>query len=142
MRFDLMNNIHPVTAVSAGVATSDNTPIVSAIVDTLDFNSVCLIIALGTLATAAATFSVTLNAGDDPALSDAAPVPADELNGTLLEAAFDGANDGENRKLGYVGVKRYLELTITPTGNTGDVELAVLAILANAQNGPTDNPPI
>jgi len=137
---DLMNSIHTAVALAPVVAT-DNTAQVSAIIDTRGYDSLTFAILAGTLADADATFAVTMDHGDASNLSDAASVPTAEILGTLALAGLTFADDAETRKVGYLGAKRYVRLTITPTGNTGNAPLAVLAILGHPAIRPTANPP-
>jgi hypothetical protein len=58
------------------------------------------------------------------------------LLGTEAEAGFQFDDDDEVRKIGYRGDKRYVRLTITPSGNTGDAPLAALAILGGPKLAP------
>lgn len=138
---DLMNNVHPVRAL-APVSVSDNTAQVSQIIDRLGYDSLTFLIAAGSLADADATFAVTMDDGDAANLSDAAAVAATDLIGTYAKAGFQFDDDNEPRKIGYRGTKRYVRLTITPTGNASAALLCVIALLAHASQKPTANPPI
>lgn len=137
---DMMNNIHPVPAIAPVVAT-DNTALVSAIIDLRDYDSCTFVIQTGTLADADATFAVTMEHGNASNLSDTAAVTAGDLVGTLALAGFTFADDGECRKIGYVGSRRYVRLTITPTGNTGNAPIAAVAYLGHPRIAATANPP-
>lgn len=140
---DQLNLLHFVKALApVAVALADNTAQVGAIIDRKGYESLTYVILPGVLADANATFAVTMEHGDDSGLSDTAAVAAPDLVGTLALAGFQFDDDGEPRKVGYVGPKRYTRLTITPTGNTGDAPLAVLAVLGNPAKAPTPNPPI
>jgi hypothetical protein len=138
---DLLNNIHPVPAIPPGAAVTDNTPIVSSIIDRLGFNSLAILIAMGDLADTNATFAVTMEHGDEANLSDTAAVPAELLSGTLALAGFTYTHDNKTRKVGYVGGKRYVRLTITPAGNTGNAFVSAVAVLGHPASAPTANPP-
>lgn len=138
---DQMSQFHPVVAVPPGTAPTDNTPIVSAIIDAMGFGSLTFLIQLGTLADADATFTVAWEHGNQPNLSDATAATADELCGTLALAGFTAADDGEARKIGYCGNKRFHRLTITPAGNGAAANVAVLALLGLPSLSPTPNPP-
>ena len=83
---------------------------------------------------------MTLDEGNDPALSDAAPVAAKDLVGTLALAGFTEASDGTTRKVGYIGNKRYTRLTITPTGNAAAAPMSAIALLGHPVSAPTPNP--
>ena len=141
MRRDLMNNIHPLRAISP-VSVADNTAQVSQIIDTQGFQSLTWLIATGALADTDATFAVLAEHGDEANLSDAAAVTDDELIGTEALAGFQFDNDNETRKLGVKSVKRYHRLTITPSGNAAAALLSAIALLGHPDQAATDNPPV
>jgi hypothetical protein len=136
---DLFNNITVARAISP-VSVSDNTAQVGAIIDRQGFNSLTFAIALGSLADADATFAVTIDHGDNSALADAASVPAGDLLGTAALAGFTFADDNATRKIGYRGTKRYVRLTITPSGNASAALIAAVALLSHPHAAPTSNP--
>lgn len=121
------------------LATGD-TPFVGEIIDHQGYDAAAYEIATGELGDANATFAVLLEEGDDSGLSDAADVAdADMVSqtpGTAPETAagFDYSHDDEVRRLGYIGTKRYTRLTITPSGNTGNVYLGAICVLS--KRGP------
>ena len=139
---DLINNIDMKRAIAPAAATTDNTARVTQILDRIGAESVALAIILGDLADADATFAVTMEHGDAADLSDATAVPADQLNGTLTMAGFNFSNDNALRKIGYLGGKRYVRATITPSNNAGNVFVAAAWILGKNNLRPTPNPPI
>jgi hypothetical protein len=141
MRSDLFDNINPLPLFEPKAASTDNTAFVSSIIDTAGYESCTLVIVTGTDADADATFAVTMEHGDDSALADTAAPATTDLLGTLAQAGYTFANDYKTRKLGYVGSKRYVRMTVTPTNNTGNVFLAGVAILGHPRNKPTANPP-
>ncbi len=138
---DQMNHIHPVRAISP-VSVADNTAAVSEIIDTRGFDSLTFVIATGSLADADATFAVLVEDGDASDLSDNAAVSDDHLVGTEALAGFTFGDDNETRKIGYVGNKRYVRLTVTPTGNASAALIAAVAILGHPHRQPTANPPV
>lgn len=138
-----MNRLHHNIAPTAGIApqvATDNTALVSAIVDRRGYHDAEWIIATGTLADADATFVVLLEHGDDSGLSDAAAVPDNQLLGTEVLAGFTFAADNTTRRLGYIGDKRYLRLTITPSANTGNAPLCAICVLGMPATAPVANP--
>ena len=139
---DLANHLHLKRAISPAPAVTDNTPIVSQIIDRLGYDKLVFAILLGALADTDATFVVLVEHGDAANLSDAAAVPDAQLTGTEALAGFTFADDDKVRKIGYVGPKRYVRLTITPAGNAGNALIAAVAILAAGRYGPTPNPPV
>lgn len=141
-KFDLHNHIQTVPLIAPVAARTDNTAIVSAIIDTRGYGSVEFVLVTGTNTDTNATFAVTVEHGDDSGLSDTAAPAATELLGTLALASFDFSNDIVTRKLGYIGSKRYVRLTVTPSGNdSGNIFIAGIAVLAKAILEPTANPP-
>lgn len=127
-------------------STADNTAAVSQIIDTQGWDGVMFAILTGSLADADATFAVLLEEGAAANLSDAAAVADADMTsqtaGTAPEtaAAFTFAADDQVRKLGYIGNKRYVRLTITPSGNSGAALLAAVAILTRGDRTPMTQP--
>lgn len=142
-KFDLHNSIHPVPLFAPIAAqTNSDTARVSAIIDTRGYGSCELILINGTNTDTNATFVVLVEDGDDSSLNDNAAVADSELVGTEALAGFTYADDVECRKIGYVGNKRYVRVTVTPTGNnSGDWFMAGVAILGHPSIAPTANPP-
>jgi hypothetical protein len=136
---DQFNNLQP---LQAGVAApTDDTAVTSGIVDLQGYKSLTFMIAAGTLADADATFTVSVAEGDESDLSDAAAVADADLLGTEVLASFQFDDDGETRKIGYIGTKRYVQLTITPANNGGAAPIAVIPVLGSPAVAPVANPP-
>ncbi len=133
---DISNSLKVSTAISPVNAGSGDTPIVSSIIDTKGFDSLMFAIAMGSLADANATFTTLVEDGDSDTLADNAAVADAQLDGTEAGASFTFAHDNSTRKIGYHGNKRYVRLTITPSGNTGDVYLSAVAIQGHAHAEP------
>lgn len=138
---DFINNIQVKRAISPVVVT-DNTAQVSQIIDTQGYDSAAFIIALGTLSDADTTAVVLLEEGDQANLSDnGAVADADMISQSTsttpeLAAGFQFDDDNEVRKIGYIGAKRYLRLTVTPSGNTGNIPIAAVAVLGKPNISP------
>lgn len=146
MMRDLHNNIKASRALSPVAATTDNTAYVSQILDTAGFFSAEFIGITGSLADADATFTVLVEDGDDSALSDNAAVADVFLLGTeagtvtagaaVTGAAPGFADDNKTFKIGYIGPKRYVRVTITPAANSGNIFLAGVWIQGHPRVGP------
>jgi hypothetical protein len=134
---DLYNNIEVRRGFSPAAAVTDNTAYVSQIIDMRGFKSLVWCILLGSLVDADMTTVFLMEDGDDSGLSDAAAVADVKMDPTEIIAAFDFGDDNTVRKIGYVGEKRYVRLTITPSANTGDMFVAVMALLGDADRRPT-----
>lgn len=134
-QIDLHNVIDVRLAISPQVVAND-TALVSEIIDRAGFDALEFAIATGDLADADAIFTVLVEDGDDPALTDAAPVADGGLLGTEAAASFTFADDDSAFKIGYRGNKRYVRLTITPANNTGNAAISALAILGGPHLAP------
>ena len=140
---DLHNNIHPLVGIAPVAARTDDTAIVSTIVDTAGYGSCEFVIVTGTNTDADATFTVLVEDGNNSSLTDNAAVADAQLLGTEALAGFTFADDAETRKIGYVGGKRYVRVTVTPSGNgAGNIFLAGVWLLGHPADAPTDNPPV
>lgn len=147
---DLYNRVKLVDRfIEPQTQTNLDTAIVSQIVDRAGYEQVLFAIALGTLTDANATVSVKIEEGAAANLSDAANVATTDLqleNGTGRMAttpaanhqvAFDFSADLKTFKIGYIGMKRYLRVTVTPSGNdAGAIPIAVTCILGGARHQP------
>lgn len=143
MRADLHNSIDVKRGLSPVAAGTDNTPYVSQIVDTAGYDSVEFLLMIGANTDADATFTVLVEDGDDSDLVDDGAAVADAfLLGTEALASFTFADDNECRKIGYIGTKRYVRVTVTPANNgAGNIFMAGLWLLGHPRNMPTANPP-
>lgn len=137
---DLMNLID-VKRVISPVSVADTTAQVGQIIDRKGYDSLTYLIATGSIADAAATFTVLLEESDSSDMSGAAAVVDADLIGTEALAGFQFDDDNECRKLGYKGAKRYTRLTITPVGNASAALVAAVAVLGSPALSPTTNPP-
>lgn len=134
---DLTNNIHPVIAI-APVTISDGTAQVSGAIDTKGYESVTFVIQTGTLADADATWAVTVKEGDTSTQGSHTAVADIDLIGTEAAAGFAFGDDGEARKIGYKGGKRYVSIEIDDVvANTGSAPMAVVCLLGHARSAPT-----
>lgn len=142
--YDLHSNILGVQAIAPAEFVAAGFVATSAIIDTFCFGSIEFMTNTGASAPNAATYSVLVEDGDDPALADAAPVSdtfligGDPENGISPEegAGWVGDEDFVIRRIGYVGKKRYLRYTVTAVGNTQSI-FSVTAILSHPVKAKT-----
>jgi hypothetical protein len=132
---DLHNSLKITPAIAPQVETG-NTAIVSAIIDRANYPDLEFAICTGTLSDADTTLTILVEDGNNSGLSDNAAVADSELLGTEAGQAITFADDGETRKIGYIGAKRYVRLTITPANNTGNIPIAAVAIQGGARKQP------
>lgn len=136
---DIMNGLDLKRAVSPQAARTDNTAIVSTVADLKGYDGAMLAINIGANTDTNATFAVLIEDSDDN--STFAAVADEYLNGTEALAGFQFDDDNELRKVGYVGIKRYLRATITPSGNdSGNIFVAAEWVLRPLRV-PAANPP-
>lgn len=140
---DLANRLDFKRGLSPVAAGTDNTALVSQILDTKGLKGAVFAVLIGANTDTDATFAVLVEDGDDSDLVDDGAAVADEfLTGTEAIASFTAdADDNKVRKIGYVGPKRYVRVTITPTGNnSGNIFIAGCWV-TEPLDKPTANPP-
>jgi hypothetical protein len=136
MMQDLASNLKCLLAEPPIAARTDNTAIVSEILDTAGFGSAVFVGVMGTNTDADATFTVLVEDGNVANLSDNAAVADEHLVG--VEAmALDYASDNKVFKIGYTGPKRYVRVTITPANNgAGNIFFAAVWIQGHPRKAP------
>jgi hypothetical protein len=139
MRDNISNK--QVKRVLSPVSVADNTAQVGQVIDRQGYDSLAYLILTGSLADADVTFTVLLEESDASGSGFAAVADADmvsQTSGTAPETAagFQFDDDNEVRKIGYVGNKRYVRVTITPANNAAAGLLAAVAVLENAEQKP------
>jgi hypothetical protein len=138
---DSISSVQLKRAISP-VSVAADTAQVSQIIDRQGYDSAAFYILTGSIADADVTFTVLLEEGDASNMSDAAAVAdadmVSQTSGVAPETAagFRFDDDDEVRKIGYVGAKRYLRLTITPANNASAALLAAVAVLSNPAQAP------
>lgn len=137
MNRDFHNAIKVSRGLSPVVAGTDNTAYVSQILDTAGFNAHEFLILIGANTDADATFTTLVEDGDNASLTDNAAVADAFLLGTEVAASFDFSHDNQTRKIGYIGPKRYVRVTITPANNAaGNIYIAGVWVQSGAIKQP------
>lgn len=137
-----MDSLDPVIAIAPKATITDTTAMVSGIIDTAGYDGLTFVIVTGALAGATGTYAVTMEHGNDSALADTAVPAASDLVGSgTTGASFAVANVNSTRKVGYIGSKRYVRLTITPSGSNTGMFAAAIAIKGLPHVAPQPNPP-
>lgn len=134
---DLHNNILVSRGLSPVAAGTDNAAYVSQIIDTANFEATEFLLMIGANTDADATFTVLVEDGNVANLSDNAAVADANLLGTEALASFDYSDDNETRKIGYIGNKRYVRVTVTPANNgAGNIYMAGVWVQCGARKAP------
>lgn len=136
---DIMDRVHVTPAFAPKAAVTDNTAQVSTAADLKGYGSCMLAYILGTNADTDMTYTLLVEDSDDN--SAWAAVDDAYLNGTEVLGSADFGDDGETRKIGYTGIKRYVRATITPANNTGNIFIGGVWVLGQPSRQPTANPP-
>ncbi len=132
--FDLHHNCD-VRISLANQAIGSTSVVEGEIIDTKGFEALEFGIQMGTITDG--VYTIKLEHGDDPALSDAEDVSAEE---TLGDADFALTDDDTAKRIGYIGKKRYARISIdAATVSTGVDAVSSLAILAYAHHQPVDD---
>lgn len=136
MRSIDLHSIIDVRRAISPQAVADDTPLVSAVIDRQGFEALEFVISTGTLSDADATFTALVEEGDVATLTDAAAVSDGDLLGSEAAASFDHGDGDSVFKIGYRGYKRYVRLTITPSGNTASALISAIAVLGGPRLAP------
>jgi hypothetical protein len=136
MSKDLHDNITLRTAI-APVSISTNVATLSSIIDRQGYEALEFLILSGLITSGTAGFAVSVAHGESPTLADGAAVDPTLLLGTTAGASFTFANPSSQFRIGYIGGKRYVQLTITTTNNAAAALLAVVAVLGSPAKAPT-----
>ena len=132
MERDLHSNVDDRMALNQVVINS-NTTTVGLIIDSLGYESLEFIVALGNMVDGA--YALLLEEGDDSGLSDAAVVSVDETLGALT--GFVATEDQSTKRVGSIGKKRYQRISIVSTGVTTGVDHATaIAVLGHPKTAP------
>ena len=132
MEYDLHNSV--VQAMAIPVTTlSTNTTLVGIIIDTLTFESIEFIALSRSTTDGDYDFSIEQGSVDD--LSDAEQVPPELIIGTL--PVYDDAEDNVVKRVGVVGKKRYVRMSVTSSNVSSGGTFGAIAILGNAHARPT-----
>ncbi len=122
-----------IAAVAANGTTNGN------IIDTQGFDALQFVLFVG--ARTDGTFTPLIQHGDQANLSDAVDVPDTDLVGTGITTGQEAAaaiNTLQTaRRIGYVGIRRYVRLSVVASAVTSGATVGALAIRAKARTAPT-----
>ena len=125
---DAHNSVEQKSALDLQEITSDTTT-VGNILDLANVEAIELFVVGGTITDGA--YAVLVEDGNDSGLSDAAAVADAQLLGTESDAGFAASDDDKVSRIGYIGNKRFLRVSLVSTGTTSGGFFAVLAVLSH-----------
>ena len=128
---DIVHNIGADTALSPQTITTS--AVNGAIIDLSGFNSVAFVVTSGTV-TDGTSYTASLTEGDASDLSGGTAVAAGDILGTL--PVFAATDDNVTKRVGYVGNKRYVRLTLTPAGATSGGVFSAVAFKRHPASAP------
>jgi hypothetical protein len=137
---DLITPLSFLRGLSPVTQTNSDAALVTQIIDMLNLMSLTFVIQTGTVSDADMTSTVLVEHGDVSNLSDAAAVPDAELlpagSNQEAAAAIIFTDDDAVKTIGYAGTKRFVRLTLTPSGNnSGSLPIGILAVGQKRQAG-------
>ena len=125
---DIHNSMEQKVALDVQSISSDTTT-AGNILDLQGFEGIEFLITAGSITDGA--YAVLIEEGDDSGLSDAAAVADSDLLGTELLAAFTATDDNKVSKIGYIGQKQFVRLSLVSTGTTTGGTFGALAVLGH-----------
>src|SRR3972149_974186 len=124
---DMMNCTNPKRGISPVKQTNADTAFVSQILDTQGLAAATFVLLIGAVTDTDVTFVLLAEEGDASNLSDNTAIADANLLGTELLATPLLTDDNKCFKLGFIDTKRFIRVTVTPTGNnSGDINIAGL----------------
>ena len=122
---DEFNCCNPKRGISPQIQTNADTAFVSEILDTQGLKSATFVLLAGAITDTNVTFTVLAEEGDAANLSDNTAIADANLLGTEVLATPLFSDDNKCFKLGFIDTKRYIRVTVTPSGNnSGDINIA------------------
>lgn len=130
---DDKNNLKISNALNPQTISSDTTT-AGAIIDTANFDSLTFAVTSGALTDG--TYTVLIEDGNVSNLSDAAAVADAYLIGTEAAASFIATEDNTTKKIGYIGIKRYVRLSIVSASTSSGGLLSAVAVQGVPASAP------
>lgn len=144
MSKDLHNNARGVLAINP-VALGTTGAITGLVIDRQGYGGVEFFITYGSVTTTGTTAAVTIKEGD--VTGTLTSVADSDLVGTEAAAALAattprtaGSTKEYVERIGYVGVKRYVQVSLNHTGTTSVGVVGAIAVLHNPAVAPTATP--
>jgi len=130
-RLDITNT-RTIKQAHAYANVTDNTPFVSGIIDTANALGVNFAVHVHAAADADTTITALLEDSDNSGMSPATAVADEYLVGTEAGMALQFDSETKVAKIGYLGHKRYVRLTLTSANNSGNLSLSSTVTLLRA----------
>ena len=140
-------NLHELVRTKTGVAPvaigTTGTGQVGKVIDRQGYNGVEFVIAVGTITSTLAVYTVTVKEGDVTgtmtSVADADLIGTELLAGVAAGARSTGTTKQTTRRIGYKGTKRYVQCGIKSTATAGTL-VGIACLLFDPMYAPTTNP--
>jgi len=140
---DMHSNMRTKTVIKAG-ANASAAGQAGKIIDRQGYGGVEFIFNYGEITATDATIAVVVKDGDVTgtlvSVADSYLLGTEVLAGIAVGARVSGTTKNVTKRLGYVGVKRYVQASLGTAAVSAAVKVAVVAVLHSPQVAPTDNP--
>ncbi len=132
MNHDMTSKVEPRVALVAQEIVTDTT-VVGPIIDSANFESADICVLSGEITDG--DYTVAVFDGDDPGLSDEAPVNADFLINAL--PVYAASEDNIPKHFGLVTKKRFFRIKTTSLNVTSGGFFSATATMGDPRNAPT-----
>jgi len=140
---DLHNNIDATVVVTPVAVGTTGTGQTGGIIDTQGYGAVEFVIGVGAITATNAVFSVTILDGDVTgtlaSVADGDLLGTELLAGVAAAVRVDGSTEKVVKRIGYKGIKRYVQANISSTVTAG-TPVSISAVLHSPNVAPVDNP--
>lgn len=140
---DLHSNAKQILAINP-VALGTTGAIAGAIIDRQGYGGVEFLVTYGSVVTTGTVVTALLKEGDVTgtltSVADADMLGTEALASLAAGARVAGTGKEVVKRLGYIGTKRYCQLTLTGSGTTSVGIVGAAALMVNPQVAPVSNP--
>lgn len=140
---DMHNNVKQVTAIIAA-AIGANATKTGAIIDRQGYGGVEFVMNYGSVTTTGTIVTLVCKEGDVTgtltSVADTDLLGTEALASLLAGARAAGTGKEVSKRLGYKGIKRYVQLSAVQTGTTSVGCISSTALLFNPSVAPISNP--
>lgn len=136
---DVHNNIDVVRTIAPVAVGTTGTGQTGKVVDRNGYQGVEFLISYGTITSTAAVFTVVAKEGDVTgtmtSIANADLLGTESAAGIAAGARTSNSNKNVSKRLGYIGIKRYVSLSISSTATAG-TPVSAEVLLTNPRKAP------
>jgi len=140
---DLHSNAKATLAIIPA-AIGANATKTGAIVDRRGYGGVMFVVDYGSVTTTGSIVTLVMKEGDVTgtltSVADADMLGTEALASLLAGARAAGTGKEVSKRVGYIGIKRYVQLNAVQTGVTSAGAISATAVLHNPRLAPVSNP--